>query len=68
MASAHAAGAAALVWAQLREVLGRRPTPDEVEARLEETARRGGILSNTDALRGRAARRRRGDRALSARL
>jgi serine protease len=47
MASAHAAGAAALVWAQLREVLGRPPTPDEVEARLEETARRDGILSNT---------------------
>jgi len=46
MASAHVAGAAALVWAQLREVLGRPPTPDEVETRLEVTARRAGILSN----------------------
>ena len=46
MASAHVAGAAALVWAQLREVLGRPPTPDEVETRLEVTARRAGILSS----------------------
>jgi serine protease len=46
MASAHVAGAAALVWARLRQVLGRPPTADEVEARLESTARRGGILSN----------------------
>jgi serine protease len=46
MASAHAAGAAALVWAQLRQALGRPPTPDEVEARLETTTRSTGILAN----------------------
>ena len=46
MASAHAAGAAALVFARLRQALGRPPTPDEVQARLEGTARSGGALSN----------------------
>ena len=46
MASAHVAGAAALVFARLRQVLGRPPTPDEIEARLEGTARTAGILSN----------------------
>jgi serine protease len=51
MASAHVAGAAALVFARLRQVLGRPPTPDEVEARLEGTTRSGGILSN-DTLYG----------------
>lgn len=39
MASAHVAGVAALVWAALEERLGRRPTPEEVERRLESTAR-----------------------------
>lgn len=39
MASAHVAGSAALVWAAMRQALGREPTPDEVEARLESTAR-----------------------------
>jgi serine protease len=46
MASAHAAGIAALVFAQLKRTLGRAPTPDEVEERLEQTARRAGILGN----------------------
>ena len=39
MASAHVAGTAALVWAALRERLGRAPTPVEVEGRLKSTAR-----------------------------
>jgi serine protease len=39
MASAHVAGVAALVWAALSERLGRAPTPEELEARLESTAR-----------------------------
>jgi serine protease len=39
MASAHLAGVAALVWAALEERLDRAPTPDEVESRLESTAR-----------------------------
>jgi serine protease len=47
MASAHASGTAALVWAQLARQLGRDPTPAEVEARLKTTARHDGILSNT---------------------
>jgi len=47
MASAHASGTAALVWAQLAKQLGREPTPAEVEARLESTARDGGILAET---------------------
>jgi serine protease len=46
MASAHVAGAAALVWAALREQLGRAPTPQEVEARLAFTARREGGLAD----------------------
>ena len=47
MASAHAAGAAALVWAALRErARARAPTPQEVEARLEFTARREGGLAD----------------------
>ena len=46
MASAHAAGAAALVWAALRESLGREPTPEEVETRLESTARTKNGLDN----------------------
>ena len=47
MASAHAAGVAALVFAQLKRTLGRAPTPAEVETQLEITARRAGILANT---------------------
>ena len=39
MASAHAAGVAALAWAALEERLGRAPTPAEVEAHLKSTAR-----------------------------
>jgi serine protease len=46
MASAHVAGTAALVWAALRERLGRAPTPDEVEARLTSTARHDGDLGD----------------------
>ena len=46
MASAHVAGTAALVWAALKERLGRSPTPDEVEARLESTARTDGGLGD----------------------
>jgi serine protease len=48
MASSHVAGAAALVIASMRESLGRRPTPDEVEARLELTARRDGGLDDAN--------------------
>ena len=48
MASAHVTGAAALVWAALRAGLGRAPTPDEVEARLEGTARREGALGDVN--------------------
>jgi serine protease len=39
MASAHAAGVAALTWAALEERLGRRPSPEEIEAQLKSTAR-----------------------------
>jgi serine protease len=46
MASAHAAGTAALVWAALEGRLGREPTPGEVEARLESTARADGDLGD----------------------
>lgn len=46
MAAAHASGVAALVWAQLARQLGRDPSPGEVEARLESTARDGGILAD----------------------
>ncbi|MGH2962511.1 MAG: S8 family serine peptidase, partial [Solirubrobacterales bacterium] len=46
MASAHVAGAAALVWAALRRTLGRDPTPGEVEARLEGTTRSDGGLAD----------------------
>jgi serine protease len=46
MASAHASGTAALVWALLAEQLGRDPEPGEVEDRLEATARRDGGLAN----------------------
>jgi serine protease len=46
MASAHASGAAVLVWALLAEQLGRDPQPGEVEERLESTARRDGALAN----------------------
>jgi serine protease len=45
MASAHVAGVAALVWAALREQLGRAPTPEEVEGRMTFTARREGGLA-----------------------
>jgi serine protease len=48
MASPHVAGTAALVIAALRESAGRRPTPEEVEARLELTARRDGGLGDVD--------------------
>ncbi len=48
MASAHAAGAAAMVSAALRESLGRRPTPQEIEARLELTARRDAGLGDAN--------------------
>jgi serine protease len=48
MASSHVAGAAALVIASMRESLGRRPTPEEVEARLEFTARRDGGLDDAN--------------------
>jgi serine protease len=48
MASAHVAGTAALVWAVLREGLGRAPTPDEVEARLVATARTEGELGDAN--------------------
>ena len=46
MASAHSAGAAALVVAAMRESLGREPTPEEVEGRLKSTARREGGLED----------------------
>jgi serine protease len=46
MASAHVAGTAALVWVALRRSLGRDPTPEEVEARLESTARTEDGLSD----------------------
>jgi serine protease len=42
MASAHVAGASALVWARLEAELGRPPTPAEVQSRIESTARRVG--------------------------
>jgi serine protease len=48
MASAHLAGAAALVAASLRESLRREPSPEEVEARLESTARRDGGLEDVN--------------------
>ncbi|HYU60259.1 MAG TPA: S8 family serine peptidase [Solirubrobacterales bacterium] len=46
MASAHVSAAAALVWAQLAAKLGHDPTPAQVEARLESTARKDGILAD----------------------
>jgi serine protease len=46
MASAHAAGTAALVWASLQERLAREPTPNEVETQLESTARANGDLGD----------------------
>jgi serine protease len=46
MASAHASGTAALVWAQLEQILGRAPTPSEVQQRLESTARHGGMYAD----------------------
>ncbi len=65
MASAHVAGAAALVWAQLREVLGRAADARRGRgaARGDGTPRRQPLQHH--ALRSRAARRRRGDRALT---
>jgi serine protease len=47
MASAHASGVAALVWAQLARQLGHDPAPGDVEARLKGTARDDGILADT---------------------
>jgi serine protease len=46
MASAHVAGAAALVWATLERQLGHDPTPSEVQSRLEATARTEGALAD----------------------
>jgi serine protease len=46
MAAPQVAGTAALTWAALRRELGRAPTPVEVEARLEATARNGGGLAD----------------------
>ena len=63
MSAAHVSGVAALILAD-RRLLGRSPDPDAVTARLESTARDLGAGRGGPGLRGRADRRRRGERPL----